>query len=415
MKHQPCITHLDDSKLIATIAAARARVLLLAPGVSDAVAQALATAWRKLGRDGVTVILDVDPEVCRLGYGTLEALKTLRAAAAVAGALVCQQPGVRIGLLISDESTWIFSPTPLLIEAGSAQPDRPNAIQLGRPPEQLSKDVGLGDEPSKERVVGLDPVKPETIDSVDRDLAQSPPVKFNLARRVRVFTSRFQFVELEMTGCFVSRRKVPIPSHLVGLAADIRSRFHAQFDLIAGRELMIVASSGDAEYSITELSLRKQRDRIIRTLLIPLKGYGNVVLRANKDRLVTAVDALKADVRKFQDGISSDLQKLIDSSVVSLVEALLPAVRVNPPESYKKYHGSSVSTEQLRRLLSDDITGAFDRAAAPIGDMSVSLIFKDLAYESLVDKEFLKIARNAMPGVGFLHEEHDAAKAEARS
>lgn len=28
------------------------------------------------------VIIDVDPEVCRLGYGTLDALKTVREAAA---------------------------------------------------------------------------------------------------------------------------------------------------------------------------------------------------------------------------------------------------------------------------------------------------------------------------------------------
>jgi len=32
-------------------------------------------------------------------------------------------PGISIGLLIADDVTLIYNPTPLLIEAGSGQPD----------------------------------------------------------------------------------------------------------------------------------------------------------------------------------------------------------------------------------------------------------------------------------------------------
>ena len=52
------------------------------------------------------------------------------------------------------------------------------------------------------------------------------------------------------------------------------------------------------------------------------------------------------------------------------------------------------------------------RLADLVKEMSVSLVFKDLAHESLVDEEFLKIAREAIPGVEFLHKEYDAAEAE---
>lgn len=406
------ITNVDDAKLVATIDTARTRVLFLTPGVSDAVADALAHAWQRLGHERVNVILDVDPEVCRLGYGTLEALKTLRAAATQAGTLVCHQPGVRIGLLIADETTLIFSPTPLLIEAGSTQPNRPNAVQLGPPPQQLSDELGLGDETSRKRVVGLDPVQPQAVDAVARDLAQSPPVKFNLARRVRVFTSRFQFVELEMTGCYISRRKVPIPSRLVGLSKSVQSQFHAHFDLVNSGSLAVKVTDGQKESVLSEEVLRAKRQQIIRDFLIPLSGYGSVVLRANKDQLIAAVNTLKENVGKFQDGIKADLQKHIDANAASLVDALLPAVKQNPPESYTKYHGPVLSDEHLRTLLTEDIKDAFGQAADLVKDMSVSLVFKDLAYESLVDEKFLEIARKAIPGVKFLHEEHETARAE---
>jgi hypothetical protein len=409
MKTEPSVTNVDDAKLAALIGAAERRVLLLAPGLSEPVAVALRDAWAHLGGSAVSVILDVDPEVCRLGYGTLEGLQIVRDAAARARALVCHQPGVRIGLVISDDTTVIFSPTPLLIEAGSTQPDRPNAIRLQAPPEEIAKEVGLGEHPDKERVVGLDPVEAAKIEAVAQDLACNPPVKFDLARRVRVFTSRFQFVELEMTGCFLSRKRVPIPSRLMGLAKDteVQSQFHAHFNLVHGTRLRVQA--GDKV--LTEESLRRRKESLVKDYLIPLKGYGSVVLRANKDKLIAAVDALKTDVTAFQDGIKADLQKHMDSSAAALVNALLPAVVRSPPESYTKIHGPGVSDAQLRQLLSEDIKRAFGNGAKLVQEMKVSLVFKDLAYESLVDKSFLEVARKAMPGVEFLHDEYDAAQA----
>jgi hypothetical protein len=409
MRTEPSITNVDDAKLAALIGAAERRVLLLAPGLSELVAAALRDAWARLRGSAVSVILDVDPEVCRLGYGTLEGLKIVRDAATRAGALVCHQPGVRIGLIISDDTTVIFSPTPLLVEAGSTQPDRPNAIRLQAAPEEVARDVGLGEHPDKERVVGLDPVEAAKIEAVTQDLASNPPVKFDLARRVRVFTSRFQFVELEMTGCFLSRNRVPIPSRLMGLAkdAEVQSQFHAHFNLVHGARLQVKA--GDKV--LTEESLRQQKEAIARDYLIPLKGYGSVVLRANKDKLVRAVEALKADVKAFQDGIKADLQKHMDTSAAALVNALLPAVVRSPPESYTKIHGPGVSKTQLRHLLSEDIRKAFGKGADLVQEMQVSRVFKDVAYESLVDGKFLEVARKAMPGVEFLHDEYDAAKA----
>jgi len=409
MNRKPSITNADDAKLIELIGSARKRVLFLGPGVSDAVAGALADAWTRIGAASVDVILDVDPEVCRLGYGTLEALQILRDAGARAGTLVCQQPGVRIGLLIADDTTLIFSPTPLLIEAGSTEPNRPNAIQLGTPPPDLSRDVGLGDEPAKDRVVGLDPVQPQKIEAVAQDLAQNPPVKFDLARRVRVFTSRFQFVELEMTGCFVSRKRVRIPANLMGLARnpDVEAQFQAHFNLVSRGKLKVETRR---QRVITEDSLQKLRQRIVKDFLIALTGYGMVVLRANKEKLLKAARRLRASVKVFQKGVTKNLQKQIDESVKSLTDALHPAVKQNPPEPYTKLHGPHVPEAELRRMLEEDIRKAFGKAETMVLQMKVSLVFKDLAYESLVDEDFLTVARAAMPGVQFLHEEYDAAR-----
>lgn len=406
------ITNADDQRLAMLIAQATTRVVFVTPGLSVILAKVIADAWQRLGSAAVTVTLDVDPEVCRLGYGTLDGLKMVREAAAAAGGLVCHQPGLRIGLLIADDRTLVYSPTPLLIEAGSDAPNRPNAIELGPPPADVAKDLGLGPRGDRDRRIGLDPVDPRRVEAVERDLEAAPPVKFDLARRVRVFTSRFQFVELEMSGCFISRKRVPIPSTLVGLARkkDVERQFHAHFDLVQSGRLEVKV--GDD--IITERALLDQRRDIEKRYLVSLPSYGTVVLRANKDKLTKAVDELRSRVDAFSKGIKTQLADVITKGCGTVVEALLPAVERNPPDQYTKTLGPTPSRKAIGEMLGDDIARAFGTAEALVKDMQVKLVFKDVAYESLVDKKFIETARKAMPRVEFLHEEYDAAAGEGR-
>ena len=281
MSTGPSIVNSDDSRLISLIDAAQERVVFVAPGASEPVAQALAQKWLQLGPQAVQVVLDVDPEVCRLGYGTLEGLKLLRECASSMQNLVCHHPGIRIGLLIADETTLVYSPTPLLIEAGSTSPERPNAILLNTPPAEVLRDMGMGEEGEASRVIGLDGVESAVVQKVEADLAANPPLKFDLARTVRVLQAKLQFAELEMTGIYISRKRVKIPSNLIGLAhsPDVERQFHAHFNLVSEAKLEVEV---DDDHVLTEESLRKAKEAIVRDFIIQLTGYGMVVLCANK-------------------------------------------------------------------------------------------------------------------------------------
>jgi hypothetical protein len=122
---------------------------------------------------------------------------------------------------------------------------------------------------------------------------------------------------------------------------------------------------------------------------------------------------LREDVAKYQAGIKVALQKQMDQNADALIKALLPTITQNPPEAYVKFHGRGISEKQLQQFLERDIKGAFGKAENLIQEMTVTWVFKNVAYESLVDEKFLKIAREAMPDVEALHEEFDAAKASS--
>ncbi|HQH70828.1 MAG TPA: hypothetical protein PK360_01985 [bacterium] len=401
MTNEPHITNIDDSKLVQLISRAKYRIFYMAPGITDPVAAALSVAWMRLGDLAVHVILDVDPEVCRMGYGTLEGLKTVVDYATRLDTQVYQQPGVRIGVLIVDETTIIYTPTPLLIEAGSTQPDHPNAIQLNAPPQEIVNDIGS---------LGRNEINYKDLKKTEKDLSECPPVKFDLARKVRVYTTRFQFVEFEMTGCYISRKKVRIPNRLMSIFKDpdLQDGFHAHFDLISSKKLEVTIEGT----TYTEESLRKQKEKISKKYLIPLKGYGNIVLRSNKEDFLKEVGDLEESIAKFKQGIEQDLQKFLDKNVELLVNELLPAVIQNPPTNYTKYHGQNITKEKMKILLHNDLRNIFGRADELIKDMSVNIYFKDVTLESLKDEKFLEIAHKAMPHVDAFHEEYEAVKAD---
>ena len=71
------IINIDDEQVIAAVQSTTRRLFIMAPGLSETVAQAVSDKWQTLGAPAVNVIVDMDPEVCRLGYGDPKAFQLL--------------------------------------------------------------------------------------------------------------------------------------------------------------------------------------------------------------------------------------------------------------------------------------------------------------------------------------------------
>jgi hypothetical protein len=144
-----------------------ALALLIAPALTTPVARALAARMVDLPALSLTVILDADAEVYRMGYGDPEALEIIRKASKEAMFDLREQPGVRIGVVISDDRTMVYAPVSRNVEAGSTTEERPNAIMLeGRSTERLAQAAGAAE---GETEVGLIGMAPERVDQMEAD------------------------------------------------------------------------------------------------------------------------------------------------------------------------------------------------------------------------------------------------------
>lgn len=423
MNPQSTVTTLNDALMCRLIAAAIRRVVLVSPGVSVPVAESLAAAWERLPVNSVSVILDIDPEVCRLGYGDEKSIHLLQAAASARGQTLCHEPGVRIGLLVVDDQTVVFSPTPLLIEcspidskplhadeldfnAASGSPlAKPNAIFLGATPATLAAELGLDANDPAQRTLGLDPVNLSKLGALTADLAANPPLSFDVARYERVFNARIEFVELKVIGCSVSKHTASIPSDLMGLAdPDADKRLRSSFKVIGAEDAV------DEEGKLSEKSIDDQRKRIADEYLISLPRFGTVILRSNRPAFEKQIKELEENVKTFGEALKSRLHGIIESNIQKLATTLLPKVAQTPPKRWKRFLGDSPSPELCRRQLELDLRNAFGTADELIRDMNVSCLFKGVTYQTLTDPDFRKLVKEKIPTLELM-QEYDAARA----
>ena len=199
----------SDEALVDLIASARIRLVVIAPALTKPVADALSRRLGDLGQLSVTVILDADPEVYRLGFGDEQALNAIRAASATNLFDLREQPGVRIGVVISDATTMVYSPVSKNIEAGSTTTEKPNAIVLtGGAGDRIASAAGAdtGESASKPEV-GDTALSPTKVAEMQSNLKANPPKPFDITRKMNIFTSRVQYVEFSVSNYQLTTRQ----------------------------------------------------------------------------------------------------------------------------------------------------------------------------------------------------------------
>lgn len=412
----PAIQPITDELLITAIHRASERVVLIAPGVCPPVAEAVAAAWERLGSDRVTVILDVDPEICRIGYGSLDGLQILQNAAAKQGEALGQEPGVRICVFIVDQETFVFSPTPRQLESPPGEtspvspvtslPPKANGIVLSRPPDQLEGELGCGVEGVAQRKLGLEPLSQEKLKDVTNDLVKNPPKNFDLARAVNVYNARVQFVELRLGGCKLSEHRAQLPKHLIQVLKKnptLSRKIENSIRLLdSGDDLL-------TDETLSQETLFAHREKIHEKYLRPVKGVGTVIEREKKVEFSKEVATLKAEVEKFAKNVEAELAKRFHQAADQLAKAILDEVIADLPERWRKKLGPFPDPERVRWYVIEDLLKAFGTPDGKVGKMRVETIFKDVTYDMLNDPEFREQMAGHFPDLSLM-EQFKAAK-----
>lgn len=396
--------HLSSQDMAEIIGAAKHSVCYAGPGIQAKPAQAMAEAAARLGAEMLTVCLDFDERAMRMGYGDIGAVKLLRDA----GISVRSTPGLRTALVIADDVGFIFTPTALYLEPESTSGAALNAIRMSSAqieealarlsPAAKAIAVAQAKTPEEKRRiqalpldVGSEEVSDVEFSKVATTLTAVPPVRFDLARQVRVFEPYLQYVELSLTGAAIQRHRLAIPPNIqkLGGSKELESRLRTTFELIEkGSKL----SSKPLEDALNDI-----RKNFTPSLA---KDHGRVVLKSAKPLLVERLAAFRAKLEEHQQAVSADLQTHLDESRKQIVDYYLPRVVKAPPDALLgQLFSESPSEDSARRWLDSELNRVFPRAEALIQEMKLNERFKDVTFETLNRPDFLESVKAAFPSI----------------
>ena len=390
-----------DDAVISMIQSARRRLVVIAPALSKAVANALSARFDELAELDIRVIVDADAEVYRLGFGEREALQVIREAASRSLLDLREQPGVRIGVIISDEDTMVFAPVSRNIEAGSDSIEKPNAIVLrGAMSDSLAQAVGAersDDSPTGE--IGNAALDPKKVEEMQVDLERNPPVKFDIARRLNVFTSRVVYVEFEIKNFALGRKGVPLPDDFKtattrALQAQISSRLRAPMAEIGAVEVLVGEGDNATTEKIDDEWLRRERKRIEDLYTFQIDNFGRVILREDRKSFDNAVRAFTTVVERYHESVREALNEHRKIFRENFVAEFLPRWKAAPP-AYMTRWGNKVDENSLRYELDNRANEVFSEMLN-FDPPSVRLVEKNISPKNVEDPRFIDRLKTIM-------------------
>jgi len=402
--------NVNTKYLVDKIHQASSSVIYASAGINQDIASALINTAKKIGVDNVSVLLDVSEHVMRLGYGDVDGVTLLQEN----NISIKEAPGLRVGALLCDGEGVIFTPTPLLIEAEKNNPDYPNGIKASA--EQI-RDIRQAICPSKDRVknsesvpvpeIGIEEVGQQQVKEVYASLKSNPPQTFDVARKVGVFSTAIEFVEIKLIGCKIQSRSVSVPSELLvgDVDREVKEQLSAGFKIL---EKTSKLSGGGISVKLNEI--KKQYIK-----KIPV--YGSVLLKANKEDFNTEIEGLRKDIETFKSKIKADLSKEIEQAKLRLAGALIPNIKKNPPkELLGQIMGDKPTDEIVKLYVEGELENIFPNTDSFIDQMSIDCIFKAVTYESISSKNFQKDVQERFPLVRWdkMFEEFNAARSSDR-
>jgi hypothetical protein len=316
----PIVLALSEESLTERIVRASQRVCFVAPGLYDWVAEALLEVGPRIGWDRVQVFVDPDPFVVQVGYGTEMALKRV----CESGAIVRKASGLRLGLVVTDDTAAVFSPMALNIEEFPKTKRCANAIDLtlreanrildaiaptiADRNHQESFDIGeAGCEHVAAHegvVIGKESIQQADLQVLHDTLEQIPPVAPDLARQMWVLNSQIQIIKITFEGARLSQHRLPLKADQLGIEdPDLARRISGSFKLFEAHIDGLLAPLRNDLDSIKEVYQLK-----------PIGELGHVVLGRDRRKLESALNMFRSNLELAQKDIEQAVADELENS-----------------------------------------------------------------------------------------------------
>lgn len=370
-------TIINSTILAELVKTSEDRLIIVSPGITNDVAIAIAQKANENKIKSIEVIIDSDPDAIRYGYGQIEAIKTLQNL----NIKLRTQPGIRVGIIITDLVSLIFTPTPQNLEEEIKSLSAPNAIYLGKKQVEELLDSIITERAAKtdsgEVEIGQKEIKKEEIKNIENKLIERPPIKPDLERRMRVISSVFQFVDTEFKGARIFNNSFSLTGRDLGIKdTDLASRISARYQLFNNDQISELKNQFDLETVL---------NRIKDAYLKKIPNYGSVLHYKNTKEFTQAVEFFQEEIKKTKQNIETTFSEMLKKSR----QELFSFISENLKRNFSQKELQNITKPfDLEKFIQKYLDKKMKSAANSISDISFTFKITNVSPQLINDESF---------------------------
>jgi len=370
-------TIINSTILAELIKTSEDRLIIVSPGITNDVAIAIAQKANENKIKSIEVIIDSDPDAIRYGYGQIEAIKTLQNL----NIKLRTQPGIRIGIIITDLVSLIFTPTPQNLEEEVKSLSAPNAIYLEKKQVEELLDSIITERAAKsdsgEVEIGQKEIKREEVKNIENELIERPPIKPDLERRMRVISSVFQFVDTEFKGARIFNNSFSLTGRDLGIKdTELASRISARYQLFNNEQISVLKNQFDLETVL---------NRIKDAYLKKIPNYGSVLHYKNTKEFTQAVEFFQEEIKRTKQNIETTFSEMLKKSR----QELFSFISENLKRNYSQKELQNITKPfDLEKFIQKYLDKKMKSAANSISDISFTFKITNVSPQLINDELF---------------------------
>jgi|GEM_PF-3115856 len=342
--NDPVFLAINQNFIAEQIWHAEKSVFLAIPGITKNISDALIASSKRLGGwDSINVVIDPSPKVYYLGYAELEAFRELEKS----GCDIKCEKNLRIGLLMVDGQVFVFSPLSLNLESDEEGADSVNALALEKKVSKPIIEAFAPSSDSNEPEIGKREISEIEVKIVENTIINNPPQKPDLARKISVLTSQFQFIDLSFKGSQLKNTKISLNARELGIVdEDLVER-------ISGQYKVFEQLPQNYEKGIYELKnkYKRLREQFTKTI----GEYGTIVWISQSKDFEEAIKSLQGDIDAFNKKIVKEIVDEINKSKERLKKFINENYKVNQQQSFNQ----KLAQIKKEKVIEDIVKRAF--------------------------------------------------------
>jgi hypothetical protein len=294
---------------------ATSRIIYCAPGITEMEVEAVVAVQSKLPRGVVQLLLDLSVDSYKAGYwGDLTPARL--AQLGLDFDLTRMASGLRLGILIVDDFSWIFTPTPQSVETESGFSE-PNCLELNKETTQLlvSSIIAPDQQSSKKRIA----INEKALNNIQDNIELANILSASKKRQLEIIRPLIKIIQFEIRGYRLTQHTIRLPREVINIIGssnrEINDRINADWK--------VFSSTAEVELEKYQKSIDREIGDLKERYLIRLGHYGFGLVQKEKSDFKKAWNKLENEQLKSFRQLIQDKYSATVAQSQNLLRTLL--------------------------------------------------------------------------------------------